>query len=136
MRTFSLIVTSLAALAAAAPAPAFTPAENNLVRRMEDSCTDTPSGAKFQGSPLWVEWKLEIAGAKYYTKDECGSGFLDNFRGRCGAITDWGCEYVPDTADAKMSFKTSLFCSDYDISQAIKAATNGERDVPCKYYEP
>lgn len=123
----------MAAAAAAAPATTANP-DNVLMSRMTDSCSWEPGSQKLGDQPYYLMWTVNVAGAKYYTKDECGSGFLDNFRGRCGAITNWGCDYVPDTADAKMSFWTSIACTNYDITQAIKASTNGERTVDC--YDP
>jgi hypothetical protein len=73
-----------------------------------------------------------------YNHDNCGGGFLDNFRGRCGVITSWRCKYYSNdgktvlsdqstnTAQNKlavMDFWTSAFCRGSDISAAIGAAS-------------
>ena len=57
-----------------------------------------------------------------YDTEGCGAGFLDNFRGRCGVITDWTCN-IGDDDSANMVFFTSDFCSANDITQAVSAAT-------------
>lgn len=77
----------------------------------------------------------------------CGQGYLDNFRGRCGSITDWGCKFVDQNADkveekeknedqiagAIMTFKTSLACSATDIREAMGSASaaDGKKPYSC-----
>lgn len=88
-----LSVTLLAAATTLVASAPTTPNDASILHaRMDDSCSGkfgmkvtTPNGISI---PAWISWEVNIAGAKYYTKDECGSGFLDNFRGRCGVITD------------------------------------------------
>ena len=56
----------------------------------------------------------------------CGGGFLDNFRGRCGVISNWGCTFVgAEETTAMLYFATSVFCTAYDITAAIGAASYG-----------
>lgn len=89
----------------------------------------------------------------YATKDSmpidqvCGQGYLDNFRGRCGTITDWGCMFVNENVEkvedkednedqitgAKMTFKTQVFCDADDIIEAMGAASadDGKKPSSC-----
>lgn len=89
----------------------------------------------------------------YATKDSmpidqvCGQGYLDNFRGRCGVISDWGCEFVDrevnrvedkeDNEDqimgAKMTFTTQTFCMPGDIiaAMAVASAADGKKPDEC-----
>lgn len=44
-----------------------------------------------------------------FPMDTCGAGFLDNLRGRCGVITNWGCEKGgTDDRDTKHTFATVI----------------------------
>ncbi|OQE19221.1 hypothetical protein PENFLA_c019G03579 [Penicillium flavigenum] len=77
----------------------------------------------------------------------CGQGYLDNLRGRCGTITDWGCMFVDENVNkveekeknedqitgAKMTFLTQAFCSASDIIEAIGAASaaDGRKSSNC-----
>ncbi|PLN75624.1 hypothetical protein BDW42DRAFT_180359 [Aspergillus taichungensis] len=77
----------------------------------------------------------------------CGQGYLDNFRGRCGVISSWGCEFVDRDVKkveekeknedriegAKMTFQTQMFCSQDDIMEAMGAASadNGHKPSEC-----
>ncbi|KAJ5185492.1 hypothetical protein N7472_010332 [Penicillium cf. griseofulvum] len=90
--------------------------------------------------------KVEV----YATKESmpidqvCGQGYLDNFRGRCGVITDWGCKFVDENVDrveekeknedritgAKMTFSTDVFCSASDIIAAMGAASAADGKKP------
>jgi hypothetical protein len=59
-------------------------------------------------------------------------GMLDNFRGRCGVITSWGCTWVGAAGTtALMQFWTSAFCQADDIAAAIKAASKKEVMISC-----
>lgn len=61
---------------------------------------------------------------------------LDNFRGRCGVITSWGCTWVgAEGTTALMQFWTSAFCTGDDISAAIKAASGKAVDISCPTIE-
>jgi hypothetical protein len=91
----------------------------------------------------------------YATKDSmpidqvCGQGYLDNFRGRCGTITDWGCMFVDENVNkveekeknedqvtgAKMTFKTQAFCSSSDIIEAMGAASAADGKKPSRCVE-
>ncbi|KAJ5503721.1 hypothetical protein N7463_006595 [Penicillium fimorum] len=76
----------------------------------------------------------------------CGQGYLDNFRGRCGVITSWGCKFVDENGNkveekekneeqitgAKMTFKTSAFCTSSDIIAAMGAASAADGKKPSK----
>lgn len=76
------------------------------------------------GSPA-RQWTVAVTDGRNYYK-QCGKGFLDNFRGRCGTITTWECKYYNQSPNtAVMHFYTSVACTNYDISQAIKAAGKG-----------
>jgi hypothetical protein len=76
-------------------------------------------------------WTVNIANDDKYDTGGCGAGFLDNFRGRCGAITNWGCNYVDGTTNIVMTFATSDFCTGDDITAAIRAASYGNVDLFC-----
>ncbi|KAJ5922315.1 hypothetical protein N7516_010018 [Penicillium verrucosum] len=77
----------------------------------------------------------------------CGQGYLDNFRGRCGIISNWGCMFVDENVKkveekeknedqitgAKMTFHTNSFCSSYDIiaAMAVSSAADGKKPEKC-----
>ncbi|KXG46783.1 uncharacterized protein PGRI_035290 [Penicillium griseofulvum] len=74
----------------------------------------------------------------------CGQGYFDNFRGRCGVISNWGCKFVDENVDrveekeknedritgAKMTFSTDVFCSASDIIEAMGAASAADGKKP------
>ena len=68
-----------------------------------------------------------------YDSGGCGAGFLDNFRGRCGAVTEWGCNMVGATGGtAAMSFTVINSCTSGAIQDAIIAASgNGVPGITC-----
>jgi hypothetical protein len=98
-------------------------------------------------------WKADFGFNRveiYATKESmpidqvCGQGYLDNFRGRCGIISNWGCKFVDENmkkveekeknedriTGAKMSFKTDSFCSASDIIAAMGAASAADGKKP------
>lgn len=81
---------------------------------------------------LAINWNVVVNHDSKYDTGGCGAGFLDNFRGRCGTISNWGCN-IGDNDSANMNFDTSLFCTAYDITQAILAATGGAVNLACNY---
>jgi hypothetical protein len=74
-------------------------------------------------------WTVTVVKDTQYNK-QCGGGCLDNLRGRCGAITMWGCSRNSD-GGARYEFDTTDFCSDYDVTQAMLACTKKEQNIPC-----
>ncbi|KAB8338801.1 hypothetical protein FH972_021746 [Carpinus fangiana] len=111
---FSFALAGLAIGAGASP----------LQKRFDNSCT-------YSSAPERA-WTVQILDDDAYDNGGCGAGFLDNFRGRCGDVTSWGCNYEPNTDNAVMNFITSTFCSPTDISAAISASSYGEIDgLPC-----
>lgn len=66
----------------------------------------------------------------------CGIGFLDNFRGRCGVVTSWKCDFVgASSTTAWLDFYTSQFCTAWDGTQAIHAASQSlDYNIPCSNF--
>lgn len=79
------------------------------------------------------KWEIYLDNDANYNK-QCGGGCLDNIRGRCTTVTDWGCSR-DDAGQAYMHFLTPAGCSDYDMTQALKACTKGEQTIDCSYAE-
>lgn len=78
-----------------------------------------------------INWNVVVNNDSRYDTGGCGAGFLDNFRGRCGVITSWGCN-IGDNDSANMNFDTTIGCTAYDITQAINAATGGAVNLNCQ----
>lgn len=82
------------------------------------------------------QWYITIPNDNRFDSS-CGAGFLDNFRGRCGVITSWGCEYIgADLTTAALWFWTDVACTLDDATQVIAAAS--ENNIPsmqCAYAE-
>lgn len=98
------------------------PAYQWAVTIENDSKYDKTCGGEFLRNPY-----QEKTSADSYT-----GGMLDNFRGRCGVITSWGCTWVGASGTtALMQFWTSAFCQGSDISAAIKAASKKEVTIDC-----
>ncbi len=100
-----------------------------------DDATNTleRQSCRYDNDVFYRDWIIHIDNDDKYDKGGCGAGFLDNFRGRCGAITDWTCSYEGGT-NIYMNFKTSVFCSNEDISSAIAAASYGNvANLPCTW---
>ncbi|KAK0516037.1 hypothetical protein JMJ35_002071 [Cladonia borealis] len=67
----------------------------------------------------------------------CGEGFLDNLRGRCGVISGWGCGYTgAENTTAALSFSTVNTCTEWDVTQALLAASYGKLNIPCNWASP
>lgn len=77
-----------------------------------------------------INWNVVVNHDSKYDSGGCGAGFLDNFRGRCGVITSWGCN-IGDNDSANMNFDTTDGCTAFDITQAINAATGGAVNLGC-----
>ncbi|PKY06685.1 hypothetical protein P168DRAFT_117252 [Aspergillus campestris IBT 28561] len=92
-------------------------------------------------------WQVYATKSSMPIDQVCGQGYLDNFRGRCGVISSWGCEFVDRDVNkveekeknedqimgAKMTFDTQFFCSTDDIIEAMGAASadNGHKPKEC-----
>lgn len=111
--TILLGLVSLTSVVSASPA---------RLSKRENSCWHGDQG-------LNRVWTVYIDDDAKYDKGGCGAGFLDNFRGRCGEIDGWSCTLFGD--QAQISFVTGVGCTDYDISQAILAASYGDLNVAC-----
>ncbi|KAM0713964.1 hypothetical protein Q7P37_010927 [Cladosporium fusiforme] len=61
-----------------------------------------------------------------------GGGLLDNLRGRCGVITGWNPKRDGAGTGLGATFSTSDFCTQFDITQAILAASGGT-NVDCTF---
>lgn len=92
--------------------------ENSLVVRADAVCTTYMSAFGFA-----IGWLVIIPGDDRFDGTNCGSGFLDNLRGHCGVITDWGCKR--SGVDATITFLASDLCLSPDINAAIDAASGG-----------
>ncbi|KAF4302221.1 hypothetical protein GTA08_BOTSDO09653 [Botryosphaeria dothidea] len=116
------LLTALLAIttATASPITANDNSSNDLVRR-SNSCTNT-------FYVLAAKWDVYLDNDASYNK-QCGGGCLDNIRGRCGVVTDWGCERNGGTAH--MHFSTGSGCTNYDMTQALKACTKGQQTINC-----
>jgi hypothetical protein len=95
----------------------------HIVRRGGQVCKAANQGI-FRRFDIWVP------DDKKYNR-VCGSGCLDNIRGRCGSsVTDWGCDMGKDGV-AYYHFNTQSFCSDGDMEAAMKACTKQEFNAKC-----
>lgn len=72
-------------------------------------------GVYFPGNVMGVETD----------RNGLGGGLLDNLRGRCGDITGWSPSRDAAGTGLGVTFATSVFCTQYDITQAINAASGG-----------
>lgn len=82
-----------------------------------------------QNGGVFIDWKIDVAKDSTYNGN-CGAGCLDNLRGRCGAISDWGCNRNPD-GGAHYEFLTTAGCTAYGVTQAMLACTRQEQNIPC-----
>ncbi|KAL0259196.1 hypothetical protein SLS55_006701 [Diplodia seriata] len=95
---------------------------NKLVRRA-NSCTS-------QNYQIMAnKWSVYLDNDTYYNK-KCGNGCLDNIRGRCNNVSDWGCSRDAN-GQAHMTFLTPAGCSNWAMTQALKACTKGEQTIDC-----
>jgi hypothetical protein len=106
-----------------------TPNVNVLEARATDGCIGTIVGCPDAVSE--IHWRITINTPYDNQADGCGRGFLDNFRGRCGVITNWGCNAVEPGRAIFMDFLTHAFCTSFDITEAMRAASGG-RTVDCR----
>ena len=97
--------------------------------RATDSCIGNIVGCPDAVS--LIHYRITINTPYDNQVDGCGRGFLDNFRGRCGVITNWGCTAVEPGRAIYMDFWANAFCEANDISEAIGAA-NGGRKIDCR----
>ncbi|EKG21333.1 hypothetical protein MPH_01325 [Macrophomina phaseolina MS6] len=110
---FSLF--SLGALASPTPA---NEAVNHLHKRA-NRCESSNIEGLYKRWNIWVDNDANYNGA-------CGSGCLDNIRGRCGSsVTDWGCDR-DGNGQGYYHFNTPTTCSEYDMTQALKACLKGQ----------
>ncbi|GME34945.1 uncharacterized protein LTHEOB_11506 [Neofusicoccum parvum] len=94
----------------------------NLVRR-----TNSCSSKNYQ--IMANLWNVYLDNDADYNK-QCGGGCLDNIRGRCTNVTDWKCER-DSAGQAHMNFLTPSGCSNWAMTQALKACTKGEQTIDC-----
>ena len=103
MHTIPFILGAIAsglgsALALPLPRPDLLPTTSPNVQTLSKR-DPTPAGnsCSYDISPAY-QWEVYIHNESQYEQnphhDNCGGGFLDNFRGRCGVITTWTCTYV------------------------------------------
>jgi hypothetical protein len=95
-----------------------------VVRRAKD-----PNVCIGTNHALAIRWDIWVQNEKKYNT-QCGNGCLDNFRGRCGAVTDWGCDLGKD-GHGYYHFTTQALCQDVDMQAAVKACTKGEINIHC-----
>ena len=89
-------------------------------------------GVSCKGTAYTTEnaWTVVVNKDREYDPNNRGGGFLDNLRGRCGVITGWGCDTGANDS-ANMHFNTTIFCTAYDVTQAINAATSKKVNLGC-----
>ncbi|GME65739.1 hypothetical protein GTA08_BOTSDO09653 [Neofusicoccum parvum] len=112
MHASTILAALLAGLAMA------TPIANNdetvKVVKRSNSCTN-------DFGVVYATWSIYLDNDATYNK-QCGGGCLDNIRGRCGDVTDWGC--TRDSAGtAHYTFNTVSGCTNYDMTQALHACS-------------
>lgn len=112
-------------LTTAAPVANTTTTTDPVKRQAVQSCW-------WDDNVFYIDWSIHLNNDDQYDNGGCGRGFLDNFRGRCGDITDWSCVY-DEGSDIFMDFKTSDFCTEQDITDAINAASYGNLNIPCTW---
>ncbi|KAK0650546.1 hypothetical protein DIS24_g6747 [Lasiodiplodia hormozganensis] len=118
--TSTLIFSILSLGALASP----TPAEgvNNLHKR-DDTCESENIAGFYKRWNIWADNDDDY-------NDDCGSGCLSKIRGRCGSsVTDWGCNR-DENGQGYYHFNTPTTCSEYDMTQALKACLDG-RTIDC-----
>lgn len=127
-----LLAATLAGFALANPLPAD---DNSIARRddkvgTEDFCSHEPA--------TWRSmWYVYATKESMPISEECGAGYLDNLRGECGVITNWGCMFHDEDGvkveekeknedrikGARMTFETAGTCSGNNIMEAMKVAS-------------
>ena len=123
MRLLLCLAAGLSALTSLAPLSSAHPLQPRD-GPLEDTCWESIR------NPVYNEYWVNITNdAAYNEAPWCGAKFLDFFRGWCGIITDWQCNY--DGGAAIMYFKTVMWCSRWKVTQAIHDASSGERHVNC-----
>lgn len=89
------------------------------------------------GTPPFLNYGVLIPNDGKFETKGCGRGFLDNLRGRCGVITSWQCNYVGAAATtAALAFLTTEGCTEYDVTQAILAASYQKLNIACNFAAP
>ncbi|PGH16529.1 hypothetical protein AJ79_01634 [Helicocarpus griseus UAMH5409] len=132
-----LLVATLAANVLANPLPTN---ENTIITRRddkvgsEDLCAHKPDSMRSQ-------WYVFATKESMPINQRCGAGYLDNLRGECGWVIDWGCKFVDENAKkveekeknedqikgAIMTFVTAGTCSGSHIKRAMKVASAAEK---------
>lgn len=85
----------------------------------------------------WRQWRIVSFDADIYNDPTkyCGSGYLANFRGECGIITNWGCGCTDGRpwpcSDIWMAFQTNMLCKRDQIRQAFHKASSGNIQMDC-----
>ncbi|OJD30284.1 uncharacterized protein BKCO1_6300011 [Diplodia corticola] len=131
MHAFTITTALLAALGATA-SPIYNNNNNNnnnatevdVVRRSNSCLGMTAPADDYQ-----FVWSVYLDNDDKYNK-QCGGGCLDNLRGQCGLIVDWGCTRGSDNV-AHMTFYTDDFCTPYKVSKALKKCTQGTQVINC-----
>lgn len=85
------------------------------------------------------QYNVVIANAKAFTKDECGSGFLDNIHGHGCTVTGWGCNYATDASGMdymEANFAVDFWCDSGNIGSAIWNAFGHLDGIACVEYNP
>ncbi|KAI5856233.1 hypothetical protein BZA05DRAFT_441923 [Tricharina praecox] len=111
MRLLTLASAALITLASAAPPP------GSLAARASNSasCVYTDSSA----SMFLLDFVVRASGSWV---DDWGQGFLDNLRGQCGTITNWGFDFPDGTGRA--TFSASSLLKAGCVEDAIWLASN------------
>ncbi|KAL0254262.1 hypothetical protein SLS55_009736 [Diplodia seriata] len=76
-------------------------------------------------------WDIYLDNDVYYNK-HCGNGCLDNIRGKCGDVLNWGCARN-DAGQAHMTFSIANGCTSDHMTQALKKCTKGEQTIECSF---
>jgi hypothetical protein len=123
--TFLILGAALLSVTTAIP----TDPSSNLVPRK------VPEGCSRKAQAVSASWRVVIQNDEKFDVGGCGRGFLDNFRGRCGVVDSFSCDSVKEgdrSTTAVMTFDTTLTCQGEDGTEAIRAASGGQKAPPCQ----
>lgn len=113
-----LAITS--ALPTAIPEPSPLPAAD-LAARQGSSQNNMAACNGIEDTNFTFKWSIETLGPAFAT--DWGKGLLDNLRGQCGLITNWGYTYEPDGTGLAV-FNTNTIIPGGCVENAVWLATN------------
>jgi hypothetical protein len=111
-------LTSALPAPAPAPAPATSPAPSLLPRQGGGPNT---ASCYAHASGIIIYFTIYTSGTAY--ESDYGQGLLDNLRGECGLITDWGYSYSDDHQHGVATFSTQIAIRGHCVEDAVWLST-------------